>query len=140
MRVCVLYAGSGGNSEKLKLLATALAKGIEGNGNTVDVFDIALEEGRKISFYDYIVIGTEATTFWGGKIPSNITSFLRNAGTVSGKRCMAFVRKSGVRSQKTLSTLMHAMETEGMYLRTSDIFPNEAYASASGRRLNVSRD
>jgi len=140
MRVCVLYAGAGNDATAVKRIAEALAKGIQENGNTVDLFDMALEEGRKISFYDYVVIGTEATTFFGGKIPSTVQSFLRSAGTVSGKRCMAFVRKSGMRSQKTLSTLMNAMENEGMYLRTSDVLPNEAYATATGKRLNVGRE
>jgi menaquinone-dependent protoporphyrinogen IX oxidase len=140
MRVCILYAGAGGDNERLKRMSGALAKGIESNGNTVDMFDMALEEGRKISFYDYVVIGTESMTFFGGKIPQIVTSFLRSAGTVSGKRCMAFVRKSGMRSQKTLSALMHAMETEGMYLRTSDVLLNDDYAAATGKRLNVGRE
>jgi menaquinone-dependent protoporphyrinogen IX oxidase len=75
MRVCVLYAGAGSGATALKRIAEALAKGIQENGNTVDLFDMSLEEGRKISFYDYVVIGTEATTFFGGKIPSTVQSF-----------------------------------------------------------------
>jgi hypothetical protein len=35
---------------------------------------------------------------------------------------------------------MNAMENEGMYLRTSDVLPNEAYATATGKRLNVGRE
>jgi len=140
MRVCVLYANASKGNDKLKVLALALAKGIESTGNTCDVFDMALEEGKKVSFYDYIVIGTESTTFFGGKIPAYLTVFLKNAGTVSGKRSMAFVRKSGVRVEKTLHVLMTAMEGEGMYLRNSDVLDNTELALAIGKHLRVGKE
>ena len=45
MRVCVLYAGAGRDSGKLKAIAEALARGVESQGNQVDVYDMALENG-----------------------------------------------------------------------------------------------
>jgi menaquinone-dependent protoporphyrinogen IX oxidase len=140
MRVCVLYAGAGRDSGKLKAIAEALARGVESQGNQVDVYDMALENGKKVSFYDYLIVGTESTAFFGGKIPSTIREFFKNAGTLSGKRCMAFVRKSGLRSQRTLQVLMKVMEGEGMYLRISEVFARPDFAQATGKRLKVSHE
>ena len=140
MRVCVLYAGAGRDSGKLKAIAEALARGVESQGNQVDVYDMALENGKKVSFYDYLIVGTESTAFFGGKIPSAIREFFKNAGTLSGKRCMAFVRKSGLRSQRTLQVLMKVMEGEGMYLRISEVFARPDFAQAPGKRLKVSHE
>jgi adenosyl cobinamide kinase/adenosyl cobinamide phosphate guanylyltransferase len=51
---------------------------------------------------------------------------------------MAFITNGGIRSGKTLHSLMHAMESEGMYLKTSDILKNQDYAHAVGKRLHIS--
>ncbi len=138
MRVCVLYCGKGSSSPKLKEIAGALAKGIESQGHTVDVFDMRLEGGKIISFYDYIVVGSENVSLWGGKVPDMVPKFLKQAGTISGKRCMAFIVNGGIRSGKTLHHLMHSMESEGMYLKTSDILKKKDYAQAVGKRLHIS--
>ncbi len=138
MRVCVLYCGKGSSSPKLKEVASALAKGIESQGHNVDVFDMRLEGGKIISFYDYIVVGSENVSLWGGKVPEMVSSFLKQAGTISGKRCMAFITSGGVRSGKTLHNLMRTMESEGMYLKTSDILKKKDYAQAVGKRLHIS--
>jgi menaquinone-dependent protoporphyrinogen IX oxidase len=138
MRVCVLYCGKGSSSPKLKEIAGALAKGIESQGHTVDVFDMRLESGKIISFYDYIVVGSENVSLWGGKVPDMVSKFLKQAGTISGKRCMAFIVNGGIRSGKTLHHLMHSMESEGMYLKTSDILKKKDYAQAVGKRLHIS--
>lgn len=140
MRVCVLYAAATRQSDRLKAIAESLAKGIESQGHAVDLVDMALESGKKVSFYDYLVCGCEATAFFGGKIPPSVVEFFKNAGTLGGKRCMAFVRKTGLRSEKTLQVLMKVMEEQGMYLRTSEVFSKPDMAFASGKRLKISRD
>ena len=61
MRVCVLYCGNQPNEPKLKELATKLADGIASNGHTVEAFDMNLEMGKIISFYDYIWPDPSAT-------------------------------------------------------------------------------
>lgn len=139
MRVCVLYAGANKDAPRLKELSEALAKGIEEDGNSCDVFNMALEDGKKVSFYDYIVIGTESTSFFGAKLPPAIRQFLKSAGTLSGKRCMAFARKSGFRSQKTVQLLMKSMEGEGMYLRSSEVLTKTDMAYSIGKHLKIGK-
>ena len=76
-------------------------------------------------------------SLWGGKIPPAVSQFLRTAGTVSGIRCMGFISKGGIRSMKTLQTLMRAMEHEGLFLKKSEIIGKVDYARAVGKHLQI---
>lgn len=137
MRVCVLYCGRQANDRILKELAGKLSDGIASNGHTVEVFDMNLEMGKIISFYDYVVVITTSTSYFSKNIPENVMKFLKTAGSVSGKRCSCYISKNCGRKGKVLQTLMRAMESEGMYLKVSDILPNGNYAYAVGKRLHV---
>ncbi len=137
MKVCVLYASATKESGRIKAIAKALAEGVSSLGHQVDVVDMNLDMGKKVSFYDYLIFGTEATTFWGGKISPTLSQFLRSAGTVSGIRSMGFVSKGGVRSMKTLQSLMRTMEHEGLFLKKSEIITKADYARAVGKHLHI---
>lgn len=137
MKVCILIAAKGKDNTAIKNIATGLAKGIEEQNHMVDIIDIKLEGSKIISYYDYIIVGCEAINTFGGKIPQNVSTFLKNCGSISGKRCMAFVTKAGIRSIKTLQALMKVMEGEGMYLKTSDVIAKDAMATAIGKRLHI---
>lgn len=137
MKICILIAAKGKDNSSIKKIATALAKGIEEQNHIVDIIDIKLEGSKIISYYDYIVVGCEAINTFGGKIPQNVSTFLKNCGSISGKRCMAFVTKAGIRSIKTLQSLMKVMESEGMYLKTSDVITKDTMATAIGKRLHI---
>ena len=132
-----MYCGRQANDRILKELAGKLSDGIASNGHTVEVFDMNLEMGKIISFYDYVVVITTATSYFSKNIPENVMKFLKTAGSVSGKRCSCYISKNCGRKGKVLQTLMRAMESEGMYLKVSDILPNGNYAYAVGKRLHV---
>ena len=76
MRVCVLYCGRQANDKTLKELATRLSDGVASNGHTVEVFDMNLEMGKIISFYDYVVVISTATSYFSKNIPENVLKFL----------------------------------------------------------------
>ncbi|MBK5200182.1 MAG: hypothetical protein JJE21_01460 [Spirochaetaceae bacterium] len=137
MRVCILYAAKGKDSASIKKISAALSKGLQQQNHIVDLVDIKLEGAKIVSFYDYLIVGTESITTFGGKIPESVTSFLKNSGSISGKRCMAFVTRAGFRSTKTLQALMKVMESEGLYLKTSDIIKKEDMATAIGKRIHI---
>ena len=137
MRVCVLYCGRQANDRILKELAGKLSDGIASNGHTVEVFDMNLEMGKIISFYDYVVVITTATSYFSKNIPENVMKFLKTAGSVSGKRCSCYISKNCMRKNRVLQTLMTTLEAEGMYLKVSDVLPNGNYAYAVGKRLHV---
>ncbi len=137
MKVCVLYAAASKDGQKIQAIAKAIAEGVSSQGHQVDIIDMNLDMGKKVSFYDYLIFGTEATTFWGGKLPSTLSQFLRTAGKVSGIRSMGFISKGGVRSMKTLQALMRTMEHEGLFLKKSEIVTKVDHARAVGKHLQI---
>lgn len=137
MKVCILYAAKSNNQSYIEKIAKSLAKGIEQQNHIVDVINMKLEVGKVVSYYDYLIVGAEGTTTFGGKIPEIVKRFLGTSGAISGKRCMGFVCKAGIRSTKTLQALMKVMEEQGMYLKTSDIITKDQQAVAIGKRLHI---
>ena len=136
MRTAVVFFSSK-NRDKLRNIAGELAKGIEERGYHVDLIDANHDVNTKLTIYNYIALGTESLTPFGGKISNSIGEYLANSGIVSGKRSFAFILGSGLRTVKTLSALMKAMEHEGMYLKYSEIIKSEEYARELGRQLHI---
>ena len=137
MRVCVLF-GDNGSSTTCKDLAAALAQGIRMQGHDVDLVDAAKDAGKIISYFDCSGVGAISETFFGGKVPQRIEAFLKQCGTIGGKRSFAFVGKRGLRQGKTLQALMRVMESQGMFLTFSEILSNPAFAKEVGKRLVIS--
>ena len=136
MRVAVIFF-EGKNRNKVLEITRSLAQGIEEKGHSVDIIDGDRDISTKLTIYQYIAVGTTALTNYGGKIPENVTRFLSSAGVITGKRCFAYIVKGGLRIMKTLSTLMGALEHEGMYLKYSEVLSSNVEAAAVGRRLHI---
>lgn len=119
-------------------LAKALGKGIEKQGNQVDVFDGVKDTNVKLTMYQYIAVGAEPIGALGGKIPESVSTFLAASGLVTGKKSYAFVSKSVFGGEKSLARLMKSMEKEGMLLKNSDILRSPTEAEEIGKRLHVS--
>jgi menaquinone-dependent protoporphyrinogen IX oxidase len=137
MRVALVYVPSKG-SEALVPIAKAMAKSLESAGHYVDLSEARADETPRLTGYDYIVVGTESAGALG-KIPGRVAKFLAQAGMLSGKRSMAFFRKSGLMPEKALGKLMKAMEAEGMLVNCAEIVVNEASAAQAAREAPVER-
>ena len=120
-------------------IVSALARGIEKQEHDVTVVDALRDTGKSLTPFDYIAVGTEAPSLFAKSIPDSLGSFLKSAGHVSGKRCYAFIPNKGFRKGKLLSSLMKIMESEGMYLKKSDILVNAAEAEAVGSKLHIEK-
>ena len=136
MRAVVIFF-SGKNRNKMMALAKALGKGIEKQGNQVDVYDGAKDTEIKLTMYQYIAVGAEPTGMFGGKIPDAVGVFLAAAGFIQGKKSYAFVSKAAFGAEKSLAHLMKGMEKEGMFLKNSDILRSPAEAEEIGKRLHI---
>jgi hypothetical protein len=136
MRVAVVFF-AGRNRNKLLDVTKALAKGLESQGNHVDIIDGDRDINAKLTIYGYLAIGITSLSNWGGRIPAQVGVYLANAGIVAGKRSFAFTVTGGMRTGKTLSRLMRQMEQEGMYLKYSDIISSPAEAEEIGKRLHL---
>lgn len=120
MKVAVVYFETN-NSNKLRDVSRGIAEGIESTNHTVDLVDGMKDINTKLTVYEYIAVGAQAESFWGGRINTQVKHFLSNAGMISGKRCFAYTIPKGIRQIKTLKTIMDVMEHEGMFLKNSQI-------------------
>ncbi len=136
MRVGVVFIAEK-SRDKLMNLAKALARGVESQGHHADVMDGSRDLTTKLTIYNYVAVGTEPISLFGGKIPDRVAQFLSSAGMVSGKRCFAFVPKKAFGSTRALFRLMQAMEKEGMFLKSSEILQSEVEAEEIGKRLKL---
>ena len=136
MRIVVVFV-PGQNREKLLSIAKGLARGIEQQGHQVDIVDGSRDVNTKLTIYEYICIGTEPVSLFGGRIPGRIGEFLGSAGIVAGKRSFAFVIKKGFSAMKALSRLMKTMESEGMILKFSEILMSVEESVEIGKRLKI---
>jgi hypothetical protein len=136
MRVAVVFF-SAKKREKILEICKALVRGIEAQGHQADVVDGDHDVNTKLTIYQYIVVGTEATSTFGGKIPEKVGAFLGGAGQVTGRRSFAFVLKSFISAPRALARLMNAMEKEGMFLKNSSILTSAVEAEEVGKRLHI---
>ena len=137
MRVAVVFVPHA-KRDKLLEISKALSTGIEAQGHQVDLIDASRDVNTKLTIYEYIAIGTEVVSLFGGKIPDKVSQFLKSGGVVGGKRSFAFVTKKAIGAEKGLSRLMKQMESEGMFLKFSDVLSSPAEATEIGKRLNIS--
>ena len=141
MRICILYGGIGAGNAKLKALAEGMSKGLSSSGeHIVEIIDMKLELGKRVSPFDYVVVISQAESFFSKKVPSIVSDFLKSAGSISGKRCSCFISSNCLRKNGVLHNLMHVMENEGMYLKLSDVLKSSDMAYAVGKRLHVERN
>ena len=136
MRVAVVFVPHS-RRDKLLEVSKALAKGIEAQGHSVDVIDGSRDVNSKLTIYEYLAVGTEIVSTFGGKIPDSVSQYLKSSGIVGGKRSFAFVLKRPFGTEKGIHRLMKAMETEGMFLRFSSVMTSAAEAEYVGKRLKI---
>ena len=136
MRIAVVFFPAS-QRNKLLEIAKSLGRGIESQGHQVDLIDGTRDVNTKLTIYEYIAIGTEQLNLFGGRIPPKLSEYLKNAGIVGGKKSFAFVLKRPLGTSKTLRSLMSAMESEGMFLRVSDVLASPEGAEAVGKRLKI---
>jgi hypothetical protein len=113
------------------------AKGMELMGHTIEIIDAWTDNGMRLSGCNYIAIITTPASFFSAKIPDLIPKILSIGGGVGGKKSAAFVKREGLRSNKTLANLMRAMEKEGMIINWCDILYNAPHAQEMGKRIGA---
>ena len=103
------------------------------------VVDAITDSGKSLTPFNYIAVGTVAPSAFAKSAPDALKVFLRSAGHVSGKRCYAFLGNRGLRKGRVLASLMKVMESEGMYLKRSDVLAKADEARAVGARLHIEK-
>jgi len=136
MRAAVVFFSSA-SRERILALAKSLSQGMGAQGHQVDLIDGDRDVNAKLTGYQYLAIGAEPQSGFGGKLPDKVTQFLGSAGLVSGKHSFAFVSKTTFGSTKALGKLMKNMEKEGMLIKNSSVLSSPQEAQEVGKRLHV---
>ncbi|MBN2626382.1 MAG: hypothetical protein JXA95_06910 [Spirochaetales bacterium] len=137
MRVAVVYFDK--EQGPVSDIAEALAHGIGEQGHDVKLVNARLDTNVKLTMYEYIAVGTAPLSLFSKKLDPSLETFIKNAGTVSGKRCYAFVKKRGLRTFRVLQGLMKILEREGVILKTSDIINSREEAAYIGKKLHITK-
>jgi menaquinone-dependent protoporphyrinogen IX oxidase len=135
MRIAVVSAPA--QRKGIPDYVTSLAKGMESMGHRVDIVDAWTEDGMRLPGYEYIVVAAEAVTLFKGKMPEVLGKVLSAGSSLAGKKSAAFLKKTNIFPGKALSSLMKAMEKEGMLVNWSDILFNAAHAEVLGKRIGA---
>lgn len=136
MRIAVVFIPDK-SRDKLLNISKALAQGMEQQGHRVDLVDGSRDVNTKLTIYEYICVGTESVSTFGGKLSDKVRTYLSTAGMLAGKRSFAFVIKRGLSTVRALSRLMKTMEGEGMFLKFSEILMSPEEATEIGKRLKI---
>jgi hypothetical protein len=115
----------------------SLAKGMESMGHRVDILDAWTEDGMKLPGYEYIAVAAEPASFFSGKIITKVSRMLAAGSSLTGKKSAAFIKKTGLLSNRALGNLMRVMEQEGMVVNWSDLLFNAPHAEAIGKRIGA---
>ena len=139
MNVCIINCGKDREQRKLSEVSKGLSRGLEMQGHNVTVLNAYTDNDKRLSYYDYIIVGTESIGLFSAKTPEILSKFLREVPGAAGKRSFAFNLK-GMRSAKQLCYAMRDMEREGMFVNNSGTFKNASEAEAVGKRLQINRN
>jgi len=137
MRVGILLIPGTADRKQLMNIASGLSKGLESQGHNADIIDSSLDNDIRLTVYQYLIVGAYAGGVFKGKISQQVPSILKNSGTISGKRCYAFVPKRITGAQGSLNKLMTEMEKQGLMLKLSDIINSHEEAQEIGKRLHI---
>ena len=135
MRIAVISAPA--EKKEPPEYVRSFVKGMQSMGHRVDIVDAWTEDGYKLPGYEYIAVAAEPISIFSGKINTKISKILATGSSLSGKKSAAFVKKSGLSSNRALANLMRAMEKEGMIVNWSDLLLNGPHAEAMGKRIGA---
>ena len=138
MNIAILYGGPSSASQKLENISKSLAKGLEEQGHIVRLLNAYVDTDQRLTYYDFIIVGSEPQGFLSAKIPSQVSKFLREVTGAAGKRSLCFI-SGGLRANGALQNLMKIMEGEGMFLTLSEIISKDSDAYLRGKHLKLER-
>ena len=139
MNVCIINCGKDRNMSRLEEVSKGLSRGLESQGHMVTILNAYTDNDKRLSYYDFIIVGTESVGLLSAKTPEVLAKFLREVPGAAGKRSFVFNLKSP-RCARQLCFAMKDMEREGMFVTNSGTLKNASEAEAVGKRLQINRN
>jgi len=114
LRVALIY---GGNDKKLELFVKKMFSAIERKGNELKI--IKAERGitaGNLLPYEFIFIGCPVLSMFKGKLPSELTDYVKRCTGLERKKTLAFIIPRLIGNDKTLKNLMSLLEGKGSFV------------------------
>jgi len=114
LRAALIY---GGNDKKLELFIKKMFSAIERKGNELKI--IKAERGitaGNLLPYEFIFIGCPVLSMFKGKLPSELTDYVKRCTGLERKKTLAFIIPRLIGNDKTLKNLMSLLEGKGSFV------------------------
>ncbi len=121
----------------IEKLALALKRGLEEQGGVVKMFPDTSDTFSGLAACKLIFIGSFVTALFKAKTPSRLHDALQKAGTLTGKRTIAYIANGGMGGRKALLALMNDMEKQGCFIIDQIAFRSEREAYDFGKMLKL---
>ena len=133
-KILIIYSKEG----DIKDIAEGIAEGAKENGYQVELKDTEID-GRPVSFfpYDLVIAGAPTQGIFRGKIPSDLSSFLKECKRTGGQDAMAFVTPRFFATSKALKLVMGELEKLGCIVKDFRSIKNRKEAVNFGKALKL---
>ncbi len=133
-KILIIYSKEG----DIKDIAEGIAEGAKENGYQVELKDTEID-GRPVSFfpYDLVIAGAPTQGIFRGKIPSDLSSFLKECKRTGGQDAMAFVTPRFFATSKALKLVMGELEKLGCIVKDFRKIKNRKEAVQFGKTIKL---
>ncbi|MGE5577654.1 MAG: flavodoxin family protein [Syntrophothermus sp.] len=132
MRAAIIAGGS----QKVSVLAKAVARGLEKAGYQVEILEaVAQQTPKSMAPYDLVCVGSPVLGAIGGRIAPEVAEFVARCTRLEGKRAAAFVPIAPLGTAKSIRALMGELEKQGAHVVDFQALKGESEAEVFGLRL-----
>ncbi|PID55783.1 hypothetical protein CSB45_14315 [candidate division KSB3 bacterium] len=134
MKVAIIYLPQ---HRKLENSARTLGRFLEQGGHRVEYCPInTSERSKSFRIYDFIYLGSVAEGSLGGKIPAQVSEFIRQARGFENLHSAAFLIKRPLSlNTKGLKRLMGILESAGSLVQDFQLIGSNADLALLAKRL-----
>lgn len=133
MKVAIIYSPQ---HKKLEKAAKELGKTLESRGHHVDHLHIArTDRPLSVARYDFVYLGSVMEGIFGGKIPAEVSGFIKQYRGFQNTKSAAFSVKRLFGNTKGLRRLMAVLEHMGSQVMDFEVIGSSADAEALASRL-----
>ena len=136
MKIAIIYSPQ---HRKLEQTAKNLGRFLESSGHLIEYLPISNQDKRPPSLrkYDYIYLGSIMEGTFGGKVPAEVSDFIRQCRGIENSKSAAFTLKRMFGNNKGLKRLMGVLESMGSQVMDFQVISGQADVEALGKRLQV---
>ena len=133
MKIAIIYSPQ---HRKLEDAAKTLGKILEGSGHRIDYLAISQStRPPSIRNYDYVYLGSVIEGTFGGKIPAQVSDYIKQCRGFQTTKSAAFILKRFFGNNKGLKRLMAVLESMGSQVMDFQVIKGKADIEALGKRL-----